>query len=410
MGAVFVGEHTLLGRRAAIKLLLPAFSADTAIVERFFNEAKATTLIAEPGIVQIFDFGYTDDGSAFIVMELLEGEPLATRLHRVGRFGAVEAVRIARLMSVSLAAAHARGIVHRDLKPENVYLVADAAIAGGERPKILDFGIAKLSRDPGRTATQTGALLGTPQFMSPEQCRGTAELDGRSDLYSLACVLFAMLTGEPPFAYEAAGELIVAHVTEPAPLVSSRRPGVPPELDAIVARSLAKDPAERFQTMAELAEVLAGIEDALKLGPQSAITPASISIAVAASAPTITATSGQMVSTVAPARRRRMRTVIACAASVVALGAVAIALSLHGSDATAASDAGSSTTIALPVVPVAPAVVPPPPPPADAAMVETTIDAANTTPPPHHIAHPPKHPHAQTTHTDAAPPVFDRGD
>src|SRR5215510_6594604 len=184
MGAVFLAEHTLIGRRAAIKVLLPALSQQREIVDRFFNEARATTSIPDPGIVQVFDFGFNVDGSAYIVMEFLEGEPLDKRLTRLGLLAASDALRITRQVSGSLGAAHARGIVHRDLKPDNIFMVRDPEAPGGERPKILDFGIAKLGGDnPSRMRTQTGALMGTPVYMSPEQCRGAGLVDHRSDIY-----------------------------------------------------------------------------------------------------------------------------------------------------------------------------------------------------------------------------------
>jgi eukaryotic-like serine/threonine-protein kinase len=253
MGAVYLGHHQLLGRRAAIKVLLPELSARPDIVNRFFNEARAVTSISDPGIVQVFDFGYHADGSAFIVMEYLDGEPLDRRLARLGRLPVYETMRLARQLAISLAAAHAQHIVHRDLKPENVFLVPDAEVASGERSKILDFGIAKLSDEhPGKLKTRTGMLMGTPVYMSPEQCRGLAEVDHRSDIYSLGCVLFHLLTGRPPFESEAPGDIIAAHIREPAPAPSSRVPDIPPSVDALVLRCLAKAPAERFQSMVEV--------------------------------------------------------------------------------------------------------------------------------------------------------------
>src|SRR4051812_40632577 len=167
MGAVYLAQHTLLGRRAALKMLLPLLSARPDVVNRFFNEARAVTSISDPGIVQVFDFGYHTDGSAFIVMEFLEGEPLDKRLARLRRFSVYEALRLSRQIASSLAAAHAQNIVHRDLKPENIFLVRDGEVASGERSKILDFGIAKLSDDPGKVKTHTGMLMGTPLYMSP---------------------------------------------------------------------------------------------------------------------------------------------------------------------------------------------------------------------------------------------------
>jgi serine/threonine protein kinase len=260
MGTVYLGQHTLLGRQAAIKVLLNELSARPDIVNRFFNEARAVTSIRDPGIVQVFDFGHHTDGSAFIVMEYLEGEPLDRRLARMGKLPAAEALRLCRQIASSLAAAHAQNIIHRDLKPENIYLVHDGEVASGERSKILDFGIAKLSDDnPGKIKTHTGALMGTPIYMSPEQCRGLSELDHRSDIYSLGCVLFHLLTGRPPFEGEGMGDIIAAHIREPAPAPSSRAPEIAPSIDALVLRCLAKPPAERFPTMLELAAAIAQI-------------------------------------------------------------------------------------------------------------------------------------------------------
>jgi eukaryotic-like serine/threonine-protein kinase len=258
MGAVYVAEHSLIGRKAAIKVLLPTLSAHQDIVQRFFNEARAATAINDPGIVQIFDFGYHTDGSAFIVMEFLEGETLDGRLRRLGRLPAHDAVRIMRQVASSLASAHARGIIHRDLKPENIFLVRDAEVAGGERAKVLDFGIAKLTGDDAgsKVKTNTAAIMGTPYFMSPEQCRGAGQVDHRSDVYSLGCVLFQLVTGGPPFEAEGAGELIAAHLMMPPPAPSSRAPGIPPEIDEVVLRCLQKGPDHRYQSMEELASVL----------------------------------------------------------------------------------------------------------------------------------------------------------
>jgi serine/threonine-protein kinase len=275
MGVVYLGQHTLLGRRAAIKVLLPQLSARPDIVNRFFNEARAVTSISDPGIVQVFDFGYHTDGSAFIVMEYLEGEPLDRRLARLGRLPASEALRIGRQLASSLAAAHAQHIVHRDLKPENIFLVRDAEVASGERSKILDFGIAKLSDEhPGKLKTSTGMLMGTPVYMSPEQCRGLAEVDHRSDIYALGCVLFHLMTGRPPFEGEGPGDIISAHIREPAPVPSSRAPEIMPGVDALVLRCLAKAPADRFQTMVEVSAAIGQVVQRMTPGAPVSAAPA----------------------------------------------------------------------------------------------------------------------------------------
>jgi serine/threonine-protein kinase len=256
MGVVYLGQHQLLGRRAAIKVLLPDLSARPEVVNRFFNEARAVTSISDPGIVQVFDFGYHTDGSAYIVMEYLEGEPLDRRLDRLRRLPTGEALRLTRQIATSLAAAHAQNIVHRDLKPENIFLVLDAEVASGERSKILDFGIAKLSNDTQGMKTSTGLLIGTPKYMSPEQCRGLTEIDHRSDIYSLGCVLFYLLTGESPFDGEGPGDILSAHIREPSPAPSTHLSTIPPEIDAVVLRCLAKPPADRFPSMTALATSL----------------------------------------------------------------------------------------------------------------------------------------------------------
>jgi len=257
MGTVYLGEHILLGRKAAIKTLLPSLSVHQEIVERFFTEARATSAITDHGVVQIFDFGYHVDGTAYIVMELLEGESLQQRIDRLGKLAPSEALRIARQVSGSLAAAHACEIIHRDLKPENIYLIADGEAQGGERTKILDFGICKLGTDNGDASlTQSGTTMGTPVYMSPEQCRGAGKVDCRSDIYALGCVLFHMVAGRPPFECEGAGEFIVAHLQEDPPSPSVFVDDLPELVDGLILRCLEKSADDRFQTMTELQHAL----------------------------------------------------------------------------------------------------------------------------------------------------------
>ena len=263
MGEVWRAEHVLLGRHAAVKVLRATVSESEDIVTRFFNEARAAAAIADPGIVQIFDFGYHSDGCAYIVMELLAGETLQQRLERRGPLAVDDALRLIRQVASCLGAAHARGIVHRDLKPENVYIVRDPEVPSGERVKVLDFGIAKLTADPMAHATGTGAMLGTPLYMSPEQCRGAGLVDQRSDIYSLGCVLYTLLAGKPPFAAAGVGELLALHMFEAPPLVSLTRSDVLGSVDALIARCLEKDPAARFANASELAaELDSVVEDA----------------------------------------------------------------------------------------------------------------------------------------------------
>ena len=270
MGEVFLGEHTLLGRRAALKILLPSLSSRPEVIRRFFNEARAVTSISDPGIVQVFDFGYHTDGRAFLVMEYLDGETLERRLSRFGSLALSETLRLGRQLASSLAEAHAQHIIHRDLKPENIYLVRDSEVAGGERTKILDFGIAKLS-DPSalRSMTTTGTIIGTPPYMSPEQCRGLAEIDHRSDIYSLGCVLYRMITGEVPFTGEGPGDVLAAHIGQPPPAPSSRAPELPASVDALVLRCLSKAPADRFSSMMAVATVIGHVQREMQLDDEA---------------------------------------------------------------------------------------------------------------------------------------------
>jgi serine/threonine protein kinase len=181
MGVVYLAQHTVIGRHAAIKLLLPQYSADPEIVGRFFNEARTAALIRHPGLVDVYDFGRLPDGSAYLVMEYLTGETLASMLARHGRLPEELALALARQIAGAVGAAHHKGIVHRDLKPDNIFVVQDEEVPVGMRARILDFGIAKLSVELAEhgVKTRTGSFIGTPVYMSPEQCRGARTVDGR---------------------------------------------------------------------------------------------------------------------------------------------------------------------------------------------------------------------------------------
>ncbi len=257
MGVVYIAEHSLLGRKAAVKRLLPEYSNNKDMVERFFNEARAAAMIKHPGIVQIFDFGYADNGSAYIVMEYLEGEGLTSRIEGVGRLPADEVYHLTRQVAGALAAAHNAGIIHRDLKPDNIHIVRDPQVPGGERTKVLDFGIAKLlGNSPATAKTRTGAMMGSPMYMSPEQCRGAGEVDLRADIYSLGCVMYHMATGRPPFEGDGVGEIIGKHIYEVPVEPRSFAPDLPDALQAIIMCTLAKEPDARYATMDDLVRAI----------------------------------------------------------------------------------------------------------------------------------------------------------
>ncbi len=258
MGIVYAAEHLLLGKRAAIKVLKPDRCASPEIIERFFNEARAASMVKDPGIPEIFDYGRLPEGNAYLVMEMLEGQTLGDILRDRGRISAGRSLSLARLIAGTLKATHAAGIIHRDLKPDNVFIVPDEAMARGERAKILDFGIAKLQHNDLASGlqTETGRLMGTPYYMSPEQCRGLGNIDHRTDIYSLGCVLYQMLSGRPPFAMQGSGEVLAAHIhLQPKP-VQQVESSIPNELAELTMRLLDKDPAMRPQTMQSVIDSL----------------------------------------------------------------------------------------------------------------------------------------------------------
>jgi len=254
-GVVFLAEHKRIARQVAIKVLAPELTRDQQVLQRFFTEARATSLIRHPGIVDVFDCDVDAAGRPYIVMEHLEGETLAERMRRAGRLHWSAASLIGRRVADALGAVHDKGIVHRDLKPENVFLVGN-----GRDPtaavKVLDFGVAKLlAADAVARLTMRGTLLGTPEYMSPEQCAG-AEVDHRADIYALGCILFQMLTGQPPFVTSSLRELVIAHRFRPAPSALAICSDLPGWLDDLLARMLAKEPERRPPSMREISKTL----------------------------------------------------------------------------------------------------------------------------------------------------------
>ena len=260
-GEVYLVENPLIQRRAAVKVLHATLAQDSELVRRFLNEARAASAIQHRNIIEVFDAGVTSQGAPYILMEFLEGVSLQKRLTDKGRLALPQALEIARQAGSALAAAHAAGIVHRDLKPENLFLVPEPAAAGGERVKILDFGIAKISHSSdsaGTLRTQSGLIMGSPSYMSPEQCKDSADVDLRSDIYSFATIVYKMLAGRTPYVAASGTETLLMHLSATPPPLREWVPDVPAHVEAAVMRGLARSRADRFDSMASFIGALRG--------------------------------------------------------------------------------------------------------------------------------------------------------
>lgn len=384
MGAVYRAEQRALGRDVAVKVLRRELGRDADTVARFHREAQALSNLRHPNTVAVLDFGQTADGLLFLVMELLEGEMLSTRLRRDGALPVAEALRITSGMLRSLGEAHRAGIVHRDLKPDNIFL-ARVDADGEDLVKVVDFGVAKIR--PGGVdapidplSTQEGTVFGTPRYMSPEQAQGRP-LDGRSDLYAVGVMLFQMLTGVVPFGEDDAVVVMAHHIMTPAPRVLDLNPstGVPPALDDLVARCLAKRPGDRPGSAEELLRAIEALPvDGARVG----------------------ITSGHFAGTTRVSRVIATRTASALAA-LVALG---IALF------TALPALRRPPRPASAILTAAPAPTPPPgpiPEPArEPAPATATPVAATDAPPPSPVASPQRRRHHRSRHrTGPSAPV-----
>ncbi|HEX6190148.1 MAG TPA: serine/threonine-protein kinase [Pyrinomonadaceae bacterium] len=258
MGSVYRGRHVLMDKTVAIKVLRPSLAGDDAVVARFSREAKAASKISHPHAVSVTDFGEAENGVVFLVMEYLDGRTLKEAIVKEGPLSLGRAVEIVRQVAGALDAAHGQGVIHRDLKSENIMLVSHN---GDEWAKVLDFGIAKILQPIGSAAdaeiTQANLVVGTPQYMSPEQCSQSGALDARSDVYSLGIIVHEMLTGKLPFTGESATVVMMKQVQDPPPSVLASQPQLPAAVDQVIKRALAKQPIDRFQSAGELSAGLA---------------------------------------------------------------------------------------------------------------------------------------------------------
>jgi eukaryotic-like serine/threonine-protein kinase len=356
MGAVWEGVHTTLGTRVAVKFIEPQYLQNAEALTRFENEARAAAALQSRHVVQVFDHGLMLDGRPYIVMEFLSGEPLDKRLDRVARLTPIETARLVVQVCRALAKAHQAGIVHRDLKPENVFLVWDAE-ENADVTKVVDFGIAKFAdRSTMTSATRTGSVLGTPFYMSPEQARG---------LRSVGVIAYQCLVGRLPFHGESVGDLLVTICTAPLPVPTVEAPDIPAAFNAWFARALARNPDERFQSAAALAESLCEAVGAT-VQQESWGTATKRNSATLMDAPHITnrvspATPEPVVVEPATSGGRSRKVALALAGLAAVAGVVAFALPRND----AASQTPPAASVAAPEAPRAAE-----PPPAETAKPE----------------------------------------
>ncbi|WP_437291750.1 serine/threonine-protein kinase [Sorangium sp. So ce406] len=257
MGAVFEGENVRIRRRVAIKLLHANISSQAESVARFEREAQAAARIGSDHICEVLDLGVLPDGTRYMVMEYLEGETLGAKIQRMGRLGPEATVPIMAQVLEALGAAHAAGIIHRDLKPDNIFIIPTKA-GLSNFVKVLDFGVSKFSQLAGAemSMTRTGAVVGTPYYMSPEQARGSNPVDQRTDIYAMGVVLYQATTGQVPFDAETFNELLFKIVLEKAPLPQQLVPDLDVEFSGIIQKAMAREPGARFQSCAEFKSAL----------------------------------------------------------------------------------------------------------------------------------------------------------
>ncbi len=266
MGAVYLAEHPLIGKKVALKVIHRELAGNKEVIARFFNEARAVNKIGNEHIVEIHDFGQSDEGEHFYIMEYLEGRTLADVLQQERVLPVQRSLHITAQIAGGLAAAHSCGIIHRDLKPDNIMLLD--RLGDHDFVKVLDFGLAKMIHDSASAKlTAAGVVLGTPQYMSPEACESKRDIDHRSDIYCLGILLFQMVTGQVPFEGQSMGEILVKHVSAAPPAPRALNPQIPPSVEQIILRCLAKLPDARFPTMKALRDALLDADSYLASSP-----------------------------------------------------------------------------------------------------------------------------------------------
>ncbi len=301
MGAVFEGENVRIRRRVAIKTLHAAVSMKDDVIQRFEREAQAAGRIGSEHIVEVLDMGELPDSTRYMVMEFLEGQTLGERIVKQGRIPPRDMVPIMSQLLEGLDAAHKAGIIHRDLKPANVFLCSGRG-GSADFVKILDFGVSKFNvlNDEEMSMTRTGAVVGTPYYMSPEQAKGARSIDHRADLYSAGVMLYEAITGQVPFSAETFNELIFKIALESPPPPEQFVPNLDPAFSALLRKAMSRDVGERFQSAAELRSALEAWE---KGAPPAATSPSTTTQALALPGPRGPALGGTVALSAAPQPR-----------------------------------------------------------------------------------------------------------
>jgi serine/threonine-protein kinase len=396
MGQVYLAEHVKMGRKSALKVMNPGMASDADAIARFNREAANASRLNHPNICAIYDFGETPDGLIYLAMEFIEGQAL-TDLMKQGPLAPPRAASILHQAADALQVAHDHGIVHRDIKPDNIMIAKGRE--GADLVKVVDFGIARAHTSEAQKVTKTGLVVGTPEYMSPEQLAGD-KLDGRSDIYALALVAFNMLTGRLPFVANSAQEAMIARLTDQPKTLAEMQPAQawPDALQAVMDRALARDATERYQSAAQFGRefaaaiadmpITAAVEAGTMVVGAAAVAKAAADRTAAVPATRVASAGRGAPAATAPAAvtpRKGNGAVIGAAVGGVAVLAVAAYLMVlkPGSDAPADAGADSAQVVTVPPAPTDSAAAPAPfKTPTDAGTRPTAPDRTPTDPRP----------------------------